>query len=112
MCVYIYVCMYVYTTASLSIQLYVDIYDCFHTLAIVNSAAMNIGVHVSFRIRVFSGYTPRSGIAASHGSSIFSFEGTSIEFFIVAVSIRIPINSVGGFLFIHTLSSIYCLYTF
>ena len=40
---------------------------CFHVLAIVNSAAMNIGVHVSFRIRVFifSGYMPRSGIAGS-----------------------------------------------
>ena len=44
-----------------------------HDLAIVNSAAMNIGVHVSFRIMVSSGYTPRSGIAGSYGSSIFSF---------------------------------------
>ena len=32
-------------------------------MAIVNSAAMNIRVHVSFQIRVFSGYMPRSGIA-------------------------------------------------
>ena len=46
---------------------------CFHVLAIVNSAAMNIGVHVSFQIMVFSGYMPRSGIAGSYGSSIFSF---------------------------------------
>ena len=29
----------------------------FHVLAIVNSAAMSIGVHVSFQIMVFSGYT-------------------------------------------------------
>ena len=45
------------------------------TLAVVNSAAMNIEVHVSFQIRVFifSGYIPRSGIAGSYGSSIFSF---------------------------------------
>ena len=28
----------------------------FHVLAIVNSAAMNTGVHVSFQIMVFSGY--------------------------------------------------------
>ena len=46
---------------------------CSHVLAIVNSAAMNIGVHVSFWIMVFSGYMPSSGIAGSHGSSIFSF---------------------------------------
>ena len=46
---------------------------CFHVLAIVNSAAMNIGEHVSFWIMVFSGYMPRSGIAGSYGSSIFRF---------------------------------------
>ena len=34
---------------------------------------MNIGVHVSFRIRVFPWYMPRSGIAGSYSSSIFSF---------------------------------------
>ena len=40
---------------------------CFHVLAIVNSAAVNIGVHVSFSILVSSGYMPRSGIAGSYG---------------------------------------------
>ena len=45
----------------------------FHVLAIVNSAAMNIGVHVSFWTMVFSRYMPRSGIVRSYGSSIFSF---------------------------------------
>ena len=34
---------------------------------------MNIGVHVSFWITVFSGYMPSSGIAGSYGYSIFSF---------------------------------------
>ena len=33
---------------------------CFHVPAIVNSSAMNIGVHVSFPIMVFSGYMPSS----------------------------------------------------
>ena len=46
---------------------------CFYTLAIVNSAAMNIGVHVSFSILVSSGYMPRSGIAGSYGGFMPSF---------------------------------------
>ena len=32
---------------------------CFHVLAIVNSAAVNIGIHVSFGIMIFSKYMPR-----------------------------------------------------
>ena len=45
---------------------------CFQVLAVVNRAAMNFGVHVSFQIRVLSGYLPSSGIAGSYGNSIFS----------------------------------------
>ena len=51
----------IYTISSLSINLFMD--TCFHVLAIVNSAAMNNGAHVSFQIMVFSRYMPRSGIA-------------------------------------------------
>ena len=46
---------------------------CFHVLVVVNSTAVNIGVHVFFWTMFFSGYMPRSGIAGSYGSSIFSF---------------------------------------
>ena len=45
----------------------------FHVLAIINSAAMNIGVHVSLSDMVSSVCMPRSGIAGSYGSSISSF---------------------------------------
>ena len=46
---------------------------CFHVFVIVNTAAVNTGVHTSFLIMICSGYMPRSGIAGSYGSSIFSF---------------------------------------
>ena len=48
---------------------------CFQHLAIVNCAAMNIGVHRFFWIGVsgFLGYNTSSWISGSKGSSIFSF---------------------------------------
>ena len=46
---------------------------CFCVLAIVNSAAVNSGTHVSFSILVSSGYMPRSRIAGSYGGFIPSF---------------------------------------
>ena len=65
--------LYICTTNSLSIRLVDGHLGSFHDLAIVNSAAVNIGMHVSFRIMVFSGYMLSSGIAGSYGNSIFSF---------------------------------------
>ena len=63
--------LYICTTSS-SVPV-VGHLGCSHVLAIVNSAAISIGVHVSFWIMVFSGYMPRSGIAGSHGSSVLVF---------------------------------------
>ena len=47
--------------------------NSFHMLAIINTATVNIGVHVSFRIVVFSGCMPSNGVAGSHGSFIPNF---------------------------------------
>ena len=46
---------------------------CSHVLALVNIAAMNIGVHKPFSIMVSSGYMPSSGIVGSYSSFTPSF---------------------------------------
>ena len=186
--IYVYVYVYVYVSCLLYSSVYGHL-GCFHVLAIVNSAALNIGMQVSFWIMVFSGFIPRSRTAGSCGSSVFTFlrnlhtvRGASLEknpppglsgkelarqcrrcrfdpwvgkmpwrrkwqltwvffpgkshgqrnlarysswscrvghdlvtkqqtilFTIVAVPFYIPANSVGGFSFLHTLSSVYYL---
>ena len=46
---------------------------CFYVLAIVNSAVVNNGTHVSFSILVSLGYMPRGRIAGSYGGFIPGF---------------------------------------
>ena len=64
---YIYINLYSHFIIHSSVDGHLG---CFHVLAMVNSAAMNIGVHVSFQIIVLSRYMPRSGIAGSYGKSL------------------------------------------
>ena len=82
---------------------------CFHVLAIINSAVMNIGVHVSLSDLVSSVCMPRNGIAGSYGSSISSFLRNLHTVLYSGCTSCIPTNSVRGFPFVHTLSSIYFL---
>ena len=46
---------------------------CFHVLAIINSAVMNIRVHMSLSLLVSSVCMPSSEIAGSYGSSMSNF---------------------------------------
>ena len=74
---------------------------CFHVLAIVNSASVNNGIHVSFSFLVSSGYMPRRGIAGSYSGLFLVFKRISIPSSLVAISIYIPTNSARAFPFLH-----------
>ena len=85
---------------------------CFHVLAIINSAVMNIGVHVSLSDLVSLVCMSRSGIAGSHGGFIPSFLSnlhTVLHSGYINLHSYQQCKSVRSFPFPHTLSSIYCL---
>ena len=81
----------------------------YHVSVIVNSASMNTGVHVSFQMKEFCADVCPGVGQLDHMVALSS--GTSILFSIVAAPIYIPTNSVGGFPFLYTFSSTYCLWT-
>ena len=65
----LYICNHIFLIYS-----FVDGHlSCFHVLALVSGAAMNIWLHVSFLIIVLSRYMSRNGIAGSYSNSVFSF---------------------------------------
>ena len=75
---------------------------CVLGLAIVNSASMNTGVHISFQTIEFSFFPDvHPGVGSrDHMVALFLvFKGNSILFLIVATPTYIHINSVEGFPF-------------
>ena len=80
-----------------------------HVLAIVNSAAINLGVHIFselwFLLDICLGVELQDHMVAL----FLVFKEISILSSRLAVPIYIPSNNVGGFPLLYTLSSTYCL---
>ena len=64
-----------------------------------------------FELQFSLGIRPEVGLLDHTISQFLVLKGTSILLSIVVVPIYIPINRVGGFPFLHTLSSVYGLET-
>ena len=69
-------------------------FGCFCALAIVNSAAMNIEVHVAFQITACLCISLGVGLLDHMATLFLVFWGTSMLFSIVAAPIYIPTNGV------------------
>ena len=106
LCVFVCVCVYnILFIHSSSVDGHLG---RFYILAIINNAAMNIVVHVSFQNSVFVFLDIYPGVEfLGHIVVLFLvFWETSILFSIVAVSIYILTNSVQGFPSLHILTDI------
>lgn len=82
---------------------------CSHTLAIINSSAVNLGVQILLSDIDFASvrYILRSGIAGSFGSANFNILRALLLFSVVAARIYITTNSVQVFPFLHFLANIF-----
>ena len=105
-CVFVYTYIHIYHIFFIpsSIDGHVG---CFHILAFVNNAALNVGINVSLQDPVFIsfGLYPELGLLDHMVPLFLMFWGTSILFSIMALPIYIPTNSAQGFPFLYFLSN-------
>ena len=82
----------------------------FHTLAIVNNAAVNIGVLMFFQISVLGFFEyPEMGSLSQKVDPFLVFWDLSILRSTVAAPVCIPTNGAEGVPFLHILTSTCCL---
>ena len=67
---------------------------CFHVLAVINSAAVNIRVHVPFQIMVFPDKCPAMKLLDHMIVLYLVIEGISILFSIAVIPAYVSTNSV------------------
>ena len=93
-CVHIYIHIYNIFFIHFSVD---GRLGCFHVLAIVNSAVLSTGMHVSFWTMFSLDVCPRVGLLDHMVALFLVFWETSVLFSLVAVPVYIPTNRVGGF---------------